>query len=72
MDTHWKKVLDEIKLIVTCDALLIYPDFNKSSDIHTDASEFQKGSVIIQDDKPIALYSLKLTKPQQWYTLTEK
>ena len=35
-----QKMSDEIKWIVTCDALLIYTDFNELSDIHMDASEF--------------------------------
>ena len=65
-----QKQLDEMKRIITCDALLIYPDSNKSFDIHTDASKFQIGSEIIQDGEPIAFYSRKLTKPQQRYTLT--
>ena len=38
----WKvvkqKSLDEIKQIVACDTLLIYPEFNTHLDIHTDAS----------------------------------
>ena len=37
--THIEKSLDEVKENVTCDALLIYPDFNKRFDIHTDASK---------------------------------
>ena len=35
-----KNVFDEIKQIVTPDALLIYPDFNKLFDIHTGARKF--------------------------------
>ena len=35
-----QKVFDEIKWIVECDTLLIYPDFNKRYDIHTGASEY--------------------------------
>ena len=66
-----QKVFNEIKQIVTCDALLIYPDFNKCFDIHADASEFQLGEVISQDGKRIVFYSRKLTNPQQQYTVTE-
>ena len=73
---RWKdveqKVFDEIKCIVACDTLLIYPDFNKCFDIHTDSSDFQIGAVIIQNGKPIAFYSLKLTGLQTGYTVTEK
>ena len=67
-----QKASDEIKRIVACNTLLIYPDFNKRFDIHTDYSDFQIGAVIIQEGKPIAFYSRKLTVPQTRYTVTEK
>ena len=66
-----QKAFYKIKWIVTCDALLTYPDFNKHFDIHTDAIKFQIGVVISQDGKPITFYSHKLTNPQQRYTVTE-
>ena len=65
-------IFHEIKRIVTRDALLIYPDFNKHFYIHTDASESQIGAVISQEGKPIDIYSRKLIGPQQPYTVTEK
>ena len=57
-------MFDEIKQIVARDTLLIYPDFNKRYDIHMGDSEYQLGAVIVQDGKPIAFYSRKLTGPQ--------
>ena len=54
------------------DTLLTYLDFNEAFKIHTNASVFQLGAVIIQKVKPIALYSIKLTGAQQQYTVTEK
>ena len=48
--------------------LLIYPDFNKSFDIRTDASELNLGAVIIQNGKPIAFCSCKLTIPHTVYS----
>ena len=60
----WKKVKQdafvEIKRIVAHDTLLTYPDFNETFKIHTDASAFQLGAVIIQKGKTIAFYSGKL------------
>ena len=53
---------DEIKRIVARDTLLIYPYFNKISKIHTNASAFQIGVVIIQKVEPIAFYSRKITE----------
>ena len=46
---------DKIKRIVARDTLLTYPDFNETFKIHTNASAFQLGVVIIQKGKPIAL-----------------
>ena len=52
--------------------LLTYPDFNEDFKIHTDASDFKLGAVILQKGKPIALYSIKRTLSQQRYTVTER
>jgi hypothetical protein len=40
--------------------------------IHTDASDFQLGAVISQQNKPIAYYSRKLPPAQTRYTTTER
>ena len=52
--------------------LLAYPDFSKTFEIHTDASDYQLGAVISQEGKPIAFYSRKLNNAQTRYTTTEK
>ena len=49
-----------------------YPDLNTPSEIHTDASKFQLGTVISQEGKPIAFYSRKMNSAHQNYTTTEK
>ena len=41
-----QKAFDDIKHNVAHDTLLAYPYFNKSFDVHTDASYYQLGSVI--------------------------
>ena len=48
------------------------PDFNKTFEIHTDASHRQIGAIITQDNKPIAFYSRKLRDGQHNYTTTER
>ena len=53
------------KRIVARDTLLTYPDFNETFKIHTDASAFQLGAVLIHTFKPIAFYSRKITDAQQ-------
>ena len=54
-----QKEFDNIKRTVTHDTSLVYPDFNKRFDIHTDTRDYQLGTVIIQNDKPIAFYRCK-------------
>jgi hypothetical protein len=52
-----QQAFDKMKAIVCCKVLLSYPDFNKPFHIHTDASHYQLGAVISQDNRPIAFYS---------------
>ena len=51
VDFKWTDVeqsaFGEIKQIVACDILLIYPDCNKRFYIHADASNFHPGLLII-------------------------
>ena len=55
----------EIKRIVACDNLLTYPGFNETFNIHTNASAFQLGVVIIQKGKLVAFYSINSTGVHQ-------
>jgi hypothetical protein len=43
----------------------------KPFDIYTDASTKQLGSVITQDNRPIAYFSRKLSGAQSKYTVTK-
>jgi hypothetical protein len=61
-----------MKAIVCREVLLSYPDFNKPFHIHTDASHYQLGAVISQDNRPIAFYSRKLQPAQVRYTTIER
>ena len=62
---------NKIKRIVARGTLLTYLYFNKAFKIHTDASAFQLGAVIINNVEPIALLIIRLTDAQQQYTLLE-
>jgi hypothetical protein len=61
-----------MKAIVCCKVLFSYPDFKKPFHIYTDASHYQLGAVISQDNCPIAFYSCKLQPAQVRYTTTER
>ena len=52
--------------------LLTCPDSVKLFDIHMYASIFKIGSVINQEVKPIAFYSIKMVSPKKRYTVIEK
>ena len=70
-DEH-QHAFDNVKKIICREVLLNYPDFSKTFHIYTDASDTQLGSVITQDDKPIAFYSRKLNSAQKRYTTGEQ
>ena len=73
---HWKEEQDEafkaIKAVIARETLLAYPDPNQPFDIYTDASDFQLGAVIKQQNQPIAFYSRKLNEAQRKYSTIEK
>jgi len=67
-----EQAFNDTKAMICKETLLIYPDWNKPFDIHTNASDYQLGAVISQEGKPIAFFSRKLNKAQKNYTTTEK
>ena len=70
--TECQQAFDQMKALVSSDALLAFPDHTQPFDVETDASEYQLGSVIKQNGRPIAYYSRKLNSAQQNYTTIEK
>ncbi|KAG7345950.1 reverse transcriptase RNA-dependent DNA polymerase [Nitzschia inconspicua] len=66
------KAFEDTKRMVAKEVLLSYPDPNKPFTIETDASDTQIGAVILQDNKPVAFHSRKLTGAQGRYPIPDK
>ena len=56
-----QKAFDEIKSVVARDLLVAYPDYTQPFEVYTDASSLQLGAVIVQNGRPIAFFSQKLS-----------
>ncbi len=50
---------------------MAYPDYSRVFEIYTDASSKQLGALITQDNRPIALYSRKLSDTQHKCSVTK-
>ena len=67
-----KNAFEEIKRIISAETILAFPDFQKPFHVHTDASDYQLGAVIMQENKPLAFYSRKLNDAQKKYPTGEQ
>ena len=71
LEEQHEKAFNKIKEIINKEVMLAFPNFAKKFTLHTDTSALQLGAVIIQEDKPIAFYSRKLTDTQKRYGVGE-
>ena len=67
-----QQAFERMKSLVAADALLVFPDHSLPFDVEMDASEYQLGSVIKEQVRPVAYYSHKLNSAQFNYTTIEK
>ena len=67
-----QQAFDHMKALVSSDALLAFPDHTQPFDVETDASDYQLGSVIKQNGRPVAYYSRELNSAQRNYTTIGK
>ena len=76
--TRWKwepqhqKAFAMANRVIAKETLLVYPNFNKPFQIHTDASHYQLGAVVSQEGKHMAFYSPKLNPAQTQYMTMER
>jgi hypothetical protein len=72
---HWDEVhlraLNHVKAIIAREVVLAYPDYSKVFEIYTDASSKQLRPVLIQENRPIAFFSRKLSTTQCKYSVTK-
>jgi hypothetical protein len=72
---HWdekhQKAFDLVQATIVQDVVLAYPDYSKPFEIYTDASATQLGSVITQNNRPLAFFSRKLSDTQKRYSITK-
>ena len=67
-----EEAFEGLKAAVTKEPVLMLPDFTKTFEIHTDASDFAIGGVLMQEKHPIAFESRKLNEAERWYIVQEK
>jgi hypothetical protein len=70
-DPIHQQASDNVKAAIGKETVLAYQDFLKPFEIYMVASATQLGAVIAQENRPIALFSRKLSKMQQKYSVTE-
>jgi hypothetical protein len=72
----WEEACDEafetLKGILVKAPVLKLPDFDKSFEIHSDASDFAIGGVIVQDGRPVAFENKKLSETERRWPTHEK
>jgi hypothetical protein len=56
-----QKAFDKMCLLMAADAFAAYANHNKRFKVYTDASDFQLGTCIIQEGRPVAYFLQKLT-----------
>jgi hypothetical protein len=73
---EWEEACDEafeiLKGILVKVPVLKLPDFNKEFEIHSDASNFAIGGVLVQEGRPVAFESKKLSEMERRWPTHEK
>jgi hypothetical protein len=70
-DPIHQQAFDSVKAAIAKEVVLAYSDFSKPLEIYMDAFAMQLGAMIAQDNRPIVVFSRKLSKMQQKYSVTK-
>jgi hypothetical protein len=66
---EWEEACNEafetLKGILVKTPVLKFPNFDKDFEIHSDASDFAIGGVLVQDGRPVAFESKKLSETER-------
>ena len=71
-DEKCQAAFESLKKAVMEEPVLRLPDVTMPFELHTDASDFAIGGVLMQDEHPIAFESRKLNETERKYTVQEK
>ena len=72
MEGRSKDTFFSMKEICAAEILLHYPDFAKLFDVHINSSKYQMGSIISQEDLPVANWIRNLTTVQKKYLIIKQ
>ena len=71
-DEHSYRAFGELKRRLTSAHVLKFPEFKKLFEVHTDASDFAIGGVLMQEGRPLAFESKKLSDVERRWPTHEK
>lgn len=67
-----QEAFDDLKAAVASDPVLQLPNLSMPFEVHTDASDYAIGGVLVQEGHPVAFESRKLNDVEKRYTVQEK